>query len=174
MSLPRLGVPGGENFAGRRVPQNPFKRGIPAAPEIGSHAHPIEMHVHAQSGGRRMVSQAALLRAHLAERSNPRPRIRAVPASGDIPTTAVLRSPDRRSGSHGRRSRRAIRSAPASRRSEWALKRSSELAEAFADGCCFRNGSDRRCLPSLLLDRLIRPQRVRANRTAALSNASKP
>src|SRR5262249_23032924 len=57
-----------EDFARRRLAQHPLQRGVSHAPEIGSHARPVEMHVGRQRGGRRTIGEPPLLTADIGER----------------------------------------------------------------------------------------------------------
>jgi hypothetical protein len=49
-----------KNLTRSRLFQEPFARGISRPPEVGSHARPVEMHVHCQSRGMGIVSKTAL------------------------------------------------------------------------------------------------------------------
>src|SRR5262249_39282153 len=63
----RFGMSGGEDLTSSGVPQDPFERCIPATPKVGGHAHPVEVHVQSQGGGRRVVGQPALLLAYFGQ-----------------------------------------------------------------------------------------------------------
>jgi hypothetical protein len=62
-----LGVPRGEDFAGSSLLQHPLQRLVAVPPKVGSHTRPVEMHVDAERGRRRVVAEAALLPADLGE-----------------------------------------------------------------------------------------------------------
>ena len=67
-----LGVPGGEDLARHRLLQQPVERAVAAAPEIGGRPDPVEVHVDAERGRRRVIGEAALLAADLGQ-VRPRP-----------------------------------------------------------------------------------------------------
>jgi hypothetical protein len=62
-----LGVPCREDFTGRRLRQNPLERFVTGAPKIGGDANPVDMHVDAKGGGRRVVGEASLTLAYLGQ-----------------------------------------------------------------------------------------------------------
>ena len=64
----RLAVPGREHLAPRALFQHPLQRRVAEAVQVGRDAHPVEVHVGRQGGGRRAVGQAALLAADLGQR----------------------------------------------------------------------------------------------------------
>ena len=63
-----FGVAGREDLAGRCFSQDPFQRGISAAPKIGGNAEPVKMHVYGKGSGRRVIRQPALLPANFRQR----------------------------------------------------------------------------------------------------------
>ena len=59
-----LGVAGGEDLACHRLASGATPATCRPAPQVGGDAHPVEMHVDRQRGGRRVVGEPALLAAH--------------------------------------------------------------------------------------------------------------
>ena len=64
----RLAVPGREDLAPGALLQHPLQRRVAQAVQVGGDAHPVQVHVGRQRGGRRAVGQAALLAADLGQR----------------------------------------------------------------------------------------------------------
>jgi len=63
-----LGVPGREDFACRGLLQDPFERFVAGTPQVGSDADPVDMHVDAEGGRRRVVGEASLALADVGQR----------------------------------------------------------------------------------------------------------
>ena len=60
-------MPGGEDLARHRLLQQPFKRTVAPAPQIGDQPDPIEMHVDAERRRRSMIAEPALLATNFGE-----------------------------------------------------------------------------------------------------------
>jgi hypothetical protein len=84
-----LGVAGGEHGTLRCLGEHPLQRPVPGAPEVGDEAGPVEMHVHGERRGRRVVAEPALLAAHVGE-GVPPPAEFARHGDGEIAGVAQL------------------------------------------------------------------------------------
>ena len=84
-----LGVARREDLAAHGPTEHPLEGAVAGAPEVGGHPDPVEVHVHGQRGGVRVVGEPALLAHALREGQAPPSQV-ARHGDGEIPRPAQL------------------------------------------------------------------------------------